>query len=312
MNIIKTPQDDINAFLYNSINIDIFENLNKICDPKINDFDPLYFFNLIYKEADFYFNNDNSYLTIKNHFNEMDIIIFEGMALTNLLLVIGEVYKNSIPNEIQLKSFEFLKEKLNPFDDSDKNILQSIITEYTLYNFKNRINVYKNNEDKINYIIDIKARFLQEVIDYQGWQSNNSFDKKCDIEIERLKSKTITKNNHILTESKVITEALTIKKANEYKDTIWFKTGLKLATGEAYDLYYKYKLDKGHFTKLCLELGFKVSDRTYFSSTINDNETDKNTFTDKSKLQKLYKHLTENDLPLGTEFLEKYNQIETE
>jgi hypothetical protein len=102
------------------------------------------------------------------------------------------------------------------------------------------------------------------------------------------------------------------KKAKDYKDFIWFKTGLKLATGEAYDLYNKYKLDKGHFTKICLELGFKESDRTYFSSTINDNETDKNTFIDKDKLNKLHTHLIENNLPFGVNFLEKYNQIETE
>jgi hypothetical protein len=107
-------------------------------------------------------------------------------------------------------------------------------------------------------------------------------------------------------------DASKTKKAKDYKDFIWFKTGLKLATGEAYDLYNKYKLDKGHFAKICFELGFKETDRTYFSSTINDNETDKNTFTDKDKLQKLHKHLTENNLPFGTEFLEKYNQIETE
>lgn len=140
-------------------------------------------------------------------------------------------------------------------------------------------------------------------------QENNNFsgvffDKFCErqikiLEIER--ESTVNINN-----------TSTIKKADDYKDFIWFKTGIKLATGEAYDLYNKYKLDKGHFTKLCLELGFKESDRTYFSSTINDNETDKNTFANKDKLQNLHKHLTENSLPFGAEFLEKYNQIEAE
>jgi hypothetical protein len=113
-------------------------------------------------------------------------------------------------------------------------------------------------------------------------------------------------------ETIVIKDTLKAKKAKDYKDFIWFKTGLKLATGEAYDLYSKYKLDKGHFAKICFELGFKETDRTYFSSTINDNVTDKNTFADKDKLQKLHNYLTENNLPCGTAFLEKYNQIETE
>jgi hypothetical protein len=101
-------------------------------------------------------------------------------------------------------------------------------------------------------------------------------------------------------------------RVKDYKETLWFKTGIKLATGEAYKLYSKYKLYKGHFTKICLELGFKETDRPYFSDTINNNTSDKNTFLSNDKLQKLHKHLTENNLPFGAEFLEKYNQIETE
>ena len=120
----------------------------------------------------------------------------------------------------------------------------------------------------------------------------------------------------------------TPKKVKDYKDTIWFTTGIKLATGEAFDLYEKYKNDKGHFTKICSELGFKESDRTFFSTTINDikpkvvfdnkgkklplEKNNKNTFADKDKLQKLHKELTEKNLPFGAVFLEKYNQIEAE
>jgi hypothetical protein len=108
-------------------------------------------------------------------------------------------------------------------------------------------------------------------------------------------------------------EAIDISKPNkpikDYKKTIWFRTGLKLATGEAYDLYDKYKLDKGHFTKICLDLGFNDTDRPYFSETINDNKGDKNTFSDKDKLKKLHRHIAENNLNFGNNFLEKYDQI---
>ncbi|MBC7525908.1 MAG: hypothetical protein H7239_15915 [Flavobacterium sp.] len=105
----------------------------------------------------------------------------------------------------------------------------------------------------------------------------------------------------------------TNKKVKDYKKEIWFITGIPLATGEAYNLYYKYKEDKGHYTKICLELGFKESVRSFFSSTITDNKnTNNNTFANKDKIQKLHKHLTENHLPFGAEFLNKYNQIEAE
>ena len=103
------------------------------------------------------------------------------------------------------------------------------------------------------------------------------------------------------------------KKVKDYKKFIWFKIGLTLATGGAFELYSKYKNDKGHFKKICLELGFKESDRPYFSETINGTtNNDKNIFAEKDKLQKLHKHLTENNMNFGTEFLRKYNQIEPE
>lgn len=102
------------------------------------------------------------------------------------------------------------------------------------------------------------------------------------------------------------------KREKDYKNFIWFNTGVTLATGEAFILYKKYKNDKGHFKKICEELGFKKSDRPYFSATLQDNKTDKNTFADKNKLQKLHNHLKENNLKFGEEFLKKYNQIEFE
>ncbi len=114
-----------------------------------------------------------------------------------------------------------------------------------------------------------------------------------------------------------LSEATAIEKnrsTKDYKKYIWFKTGVKLATGEAYDLYEKYKSDKGHYTKICLELGFKKTDRTYFSTTIADTskQSDKNTFANKDKVQKLHSYLIENNLPIGTEFLKKYREFEFE
>ena len=119
-------------------------------------------------------------------------------------------------------------------------------------------------------------------------------------EVENNESKNEAPKDGTITETKI----------KDYKDAIWFKTGIKLATGEAFELYEKYKNDKGHFSKICLELGFKKTDRPYFSATIQDNISDKNTFANKDKLQKLHKELTEKNLLFGTFFLEKYNQIE--
>lgn len=100
---------------------------------------------------------------------------------------------------------------------------------------------------------------------------------------------------------------------NDYENTIWFKTGVKLATGEAFDLYHKYKNDKGHFARITKELGFKESDRTYFSTTIGGNsKSDKNTFANKDKVQKIYNHLKENSLTACSEFQSKYDSFKFE
>jgi hypothetical protein len=190
MEIIKTPQEKLESFFYHSVNIEIYENILKIF--RGNDFGEysvLYLFNLIYREAEFYFNNDNNYLLIKKHFTELHLINLEFEALSNLKFIIKEVYKNKIPNDLQLSSLEFFSNNFKSYIYSDENNLEFIIESYSLYNYRNRINVYKTNGEKINYLIDLKARFLQEVIDYDGWQTDNSFDKKCDIEIERLKAK---------------------------------------------------------------------------------------------------------------------------
>lgn len=117
------------------------------------------------------------------------------------------------------------------------------------------------------------------------------------------------------------------KKPKDYKKHLWFTTGIPLATGEAFELHRKYKGVKGCFERICEDLKI-VKGRPYISTTLNDTKpkevfnkngiklpmriNDKNTFADKDKLQKLHKELTEKNLPFGAEFLEKYNQIETE
>ena len=128
------------------------------------------------------------------------------------------------------------------------------------------------------------------------------------LEWYKIKIKLISSNNK--------PEAIDLSntKPKDYKKTIWFKTGITLATGEAFDLYEKHKCEKGVFEKIIKELGFKKSDRPYLSETINDNpkstDKNKNTFANKVKLQYLHKHLTENNMNFGTEFLKKYNEIE--
>jgi hypothetical protein len=143
-------------------------------------------------------------------------------------------------------------------------------------------------------------------IDMQNYPLFIKFNKRVYPEFYENLISLKEKNNPIYIEQP------TNEKTKNYKNEIWFKTGITLATGEAFNLYTKYKNDKGHFTKLCLELGFKKTDRPYFSATLQNNNGDKNTFASKDKLQKLHKHLTENELNFGVEFLIEYKKLELE
>lgn len=211
---------------------------------------------------------------LENEYYDLNIIFEQEYNIFSE----NSIYFYGCPFEIYLKTYPVrLKTFLEEFPDAN---------EIDFCNYEINVNISyitsKSINDKIQYSIKKRIEFLKN----------------------KIEGKTTDLNN-----------ALTIKKAKDYKEYPWFKIGLKLATGEAFELYHKYKLDKGHFVKLCLELGFKKTERPYFSETINDSKkriTDKNIFANKDKLQKLHKHLTENNLPFGTKFLEKYNQIETE
>lgn len=75
----------------------------------------------------------------------------------------------------------------------------------------------------------------------------------------------------------------------KYTHTIWFKIGLTFATGQAQELYEKYKEERGHFTKIATQLGFKETDRPYISETINNSTVDnKNIYSSPEKLRKIY------------------------
>lgn len=262
MNVIKSPQDKIESYLYNEINIELYEDfsIHFKTEPKL-----LQFLNNLFIEFEFFSNNVNNWIEITNHF-----IFLE----TGYLFWTDEIHFN----------YKTEPEKL-----------------FELFNLYDGLTMLIQFHFPENKRTGAQIKTCEYII-------------KLGEKIQKLYLPELQKEVPIKTEPEtiVINDASKTKKVKDYKDFIWFKTGLKLATGEAYELYNKYKLDKGHFTKICSELGFKESDRPYFSETINNNETDKNTFANKDKLQKLHMHLIENNLAFGVEFLTKYNQIEAE
>ena len=99
----------------------------------------------------------------------------------------------------------------------------------------------------------------------------------------------------------------------DFKEKTPFKIALKFATGEAQELYEKHKVDKGHFKIICLKLGFKETDRPYFSETLpNTSNGNKNLFKNLGLIKQVVKHCNSEQIAMCKDFLDKVSNFELE
>ena len=199
---IETPQTDIEAFLINDFNINIY---NELADGFVYQdlFKPLDFFNHLYSEFNFFQTNALKYLTIKNHFKPYSHFHYIEMS-------IEPRFVNTVVNNDQRVFFlENFVELLNVFNEVDNEIVQNsyqyIIQLYELAHSETLINIKKepnkfdfsetkkalskieNNKEKINYLIEQRTDFKQCDDNWASDWGLVSFDKKCDLEIKKLK-----------------------------------------------------------------------------------------------------------------------------
>lgn len=105
------------------------------------------------------------------------------------------------------------------------------------------------------------------------------------------------------------TEMLSVENIEFQQKTI-FKVALKFATGEAQDLYNHNKHLRGHFKIICLQLGFKETDRPYFSEMINENTSPKNLFLNAHLMQYVFKYCEIQKIKICQDFLIKIKQLD--
>ncbi len=90
----------------------------------------------------------------------------------------------------------------------------------------------------------------------------------------------------------------------DFVNHTWFKIGLTFATGQAQHLYDRYKEERGHFTKIAVKLGFKETDRPYFSQTIHNSTVDnKNIYSSRNKLEKIHTYCQVKNITVCSDFL---------
>ena len=180
-------------------------------------------------------------------------------------------------NEQQILTLENWFDLKDIFFENRKSMYQKGITD---------TEVIKQELEILNKFIDINAnlKVLKErYIDYLTSLTNN--------------------------EAKIINNINKSKK--DFSTQKWFEVGIALATGKAFEIFKKQQSKRNtNYTEICRQIKVLTSNKTYIIDTINDNDSVKNLFSNKEKLEALHKYLTDNQKEFGTEFLEKYNQIE--
>jgi hypothetical protein len=189
MYIINSPQENISAYLYNAINIEIFEE-HESCKYEGRK-EALDFFNFLYSEFAFFNENVENYLTLKSHFNNYNnnleyIELKSNETLSSNLMwhyeALVKLIKSKYPfkqrKDVTLKSCEYIEsilDLLNKIVGSDVDLIDDILNEIKELDY----------HGKIEYLIETKyLSFENEALFVDS--KDVTIASKIDLEIEKL------------------------------------------------------------------------------------------------------------------------------
>lgn len=186
-----TPKTDIEEYLNNDFNLEIFEDLTENEDWQ-GTFEPLEFLNLLYEQFEIVNANKEKPLSVVKHLFGLKL---EQTKLYYLLYYLKRhIYKHSgseyEPKDKQLsicrgfieKEYDKLEAELYPKTEPEPQPEKE--NKYDFQKVKQHIETLTTVKDKILYLTEIKTDFLQNVsIDFF---SDIPFDRKCELEIEKL------------------------------------------------------------------------------------------------------------------------------
>lgn len=200
MDIIKAPQSNIEAYLHNDLNIEIYEDLTEHEDWK-GLFEPLEFFNLLYKEFEFFQTNLTRYLEIKKHYRKLTLkeskryyFLWALTQLINKAFPTDEDFEGAIEKSCEFmdKLYNEVKSKLYPNEPAQ------IMSKWSLGNVKKHIETLPDAKAKIKYLKEIKTDYLQNKGFELDW--GTPFDEQIQLEIDLqetfLKLETSNKPSH--------------------------------------------------------------------------------------------------------------------
>lgn len=187
-----TPKTDIEEYLNNDFNLEIFEDLTENEDWQ-GTFKPLEFLNLLYEQFEIVNANKEKPLSVVKHLFGLKL---EQTKLYYLLYYLKRhIYKHSgseyEPKDKQLsicrgfieKGYDKLEAELYPKTEPEPQPEKE--NKYDFQKVKQHIETLATVKDKILYLTEIKTDFLQNK---SGWDLDigTPFDRKCELEIKKL------------------------------------------------------------------------------------------------------------------------------
>lgn len=205
-------------------------------------------------------------------------------------------YKNYRAGSVRLSEHpdvsHVLSELIRILDPSDIHFLKTCLSDYFYYEY-------------IKGIIELGQQTIKKV------KKEIVFLDKVDKAILEFQ---ISNLEHLLKATETSPSFMQLERKENYKDNLWFRIGLLFAKGIAQDTYKKkFKGKKGEFKLITLELGFKESDRPYFSDTIGGNSSrPQNIYSNKKYMTILFDYCTKNEIEMCSDFESAYNKISTD
>ena len=187
-----TPKTDIEEYLNNDFNLEIFEDLTENEDWQ-GTFEPLDFLNLLYEQFEIVNANKEKPLSVVKHLFGLKL---EQTKLYYLLYYLNRhIYKHSgseyEPKDKQLsicrgfieKEYDKLEAELYPKTEPEPQPEKE--NKYDFQKVKQHIETLATVKDKILYLTEIKTDFLQNK---SSWDLDlgTPFDRKCELEIKKL------------------------------------------------------------------------------------------------------------------------------
>jgi hypothetical protein len=187
MNLIKSPQENIDAYLYNEVNIEIFEEYQNNNGKNRNEV--LEYFNFLYSEFAFFNTNVENYLNIKTHFDnslhnpKIDFLTMGSTAKEEpyqyyfaLNKLINEYYPINLREGVISSSCKHIESTFTLLHyNMGYDPMSNLLKELTSLGY----------EEKIQELIKMKYLSLQD----ENWFKDIkgvTLASKCDLEIERL------------------------------------------------------------------------------------------------------------------------------